>query len=106
MLRSTDIDVTSTPFLGINYHLRIRKTLALAFFNHAAIRAPGNGGGADLYKTVHGHQQALLHPDSVLVADSKRGYVNHEWVIYSKLWLGSKPYMVNCTAVDPVWFAV
>jgi pre-mRNA-splicing factor ATP-dependent RNA helicase DHX15/PRP43 len=73
--------------------MNIRKALTMAFFNRAAIFT----GVEDVYKTVHGNQQALISPDSSLVKQ------NPEWVIYHKFFHANKQYLVTVTAIEADW---
>jgi pre-mRNA-splicing factor ATP-dependent RNA helicase DHX15/PRP43 len=89
--------ISSTSFKDKNYHLNIRKALALGFFNQAAIYRPGR---KDVYKTINTNQWALISPESALIQG------NHEWIIYDKFIQSSKQYLRTVTAIQPEWLLV
>ncbi|KAK7924444.1 hypothetical protein PG985_006498 [Apiospora marii] len=75
-----------------DYSDRLRQALARGLFiNTAYCRLE------DQHITVHGNYEGLIEPLSRLTG------VKHEWIVYSKFYLGVKAYFYVATAMKPEW---
>jgi pre-mRNA-splicing factor ATP-dependent RNA helicase DHX15/PRP43 len=94
IMEREEIDLVSTNFEDKNYYLNIRRSLVAGFFMQTAKKE----SSGKTYTTVD-NQSVLLHPSTVLSADS-------EWVLYNEFVLTSKNYIRTVTAIKPEWLFV
>jgi len=94
IMEREEIDLVSTSFEDKNYYLNIRRSLVAGFFMQTAKKE----SSGKTYTTVD-NQSVLLHPSTVLSADS-------EWVLYNEFVLTSKNYIRTVTAIKPEWLFV
>ena len=87
-----DLELNLTSFDDPTYWNNVRKALAAGLFMQVAKKRSGNKG----YLTIKDNQDVLIHPSTVLAAES-------EWVIYNEFVLTSKNYIRTVTTVKADW---
>lgn len=95
IMEKNELELLSTSFEDKNYYTNIRRALVSGFFMQVAKKEPSG----KQYKTVKDDQSVLLHPSTVLQAES-------EWVVYNEFVLTTKNYVRTVTSVRPEWLLV
>ncbi|TGZ85008.1 P-loop containing nucleoside triphosphate hydrolase protein [Ascodesmis nigricans] len=92
IMERNGLELMSTPFEDKNYYTNIRRALVSGFFMQVAKKSQSGKH----YVTVKDHQDVLIHPSTVLAADS-------EWLVYNEFVLTTKNYIRTVTHVKPEW---
>ncbi|KAK8113596.1 pre-mRNA-splicing factor ATP-dependent RNA helicase PRP43 [Apiospora sp. TS-2023a] len=102
-LRTWGDDVPELPFAHRDYHLNLRKALALGLLTRSAIyhanlyKPTGRGLNQDVYRTVHDNCEAILAVQSGLCGEK------HGWVVYSRFMATWMQVLHTVTAVELDW---
>ena len=82
--------IPTTPLDNRLFDSRMRQALAQAFFFNSAVR----DRGSTLYYAVRDNKPYTLDPYSVLNG------ILPDWVVCSRVFSSSRPYLVRCTAIN------
>ena len=95
IMETHEIELVSAPFEDKNYYTNIRRALVAGFFMQVAMKE----GSSKTYVTVKDNQNVLLHPSTVLQAES-------DWLLYNEFVLTTKNFIRTVTTVKPEWLMV